>query len=90
MEGFYVFLSYVIQDALYMDRIVIDRRVLGGKPVIKGTRISVDFVLDLLSSGMTVEDVVKEYAHLTRDDVLAALRYAANSVKHEDVIPLTV
>ena len=67
-------------------RVVIKPGVLGGKPVIRGTRISVEFILGLLSSGMSVEDVLIEYRHLTRGDILAALHYAENLVKHEEVL----
>jgi uncharacterized protein (DUF433 family) len=67
-------------------RIVIRPAILGGKPVIQGTRISVEFILSLLSSGMSVEDILADYRHLTREDILAALHYAENLVKHEEVL----
>ena len=67
-------------------RIVMRPGILGGKPVIRGTRIAVEFVLSLLSSGMSVEEILAEYRHLTRDDILAALHYAENLVKHEEVL----
>ncbi len=58
------------------DRIAINPDVLGGKPVIKGTRMSVEFVVGLLAQGWSVEDVLGEYDHITREDVLACLAYA--------------
>ena len=67
-------------------QIVMRPGILGGKPVIRGTRIAVEFVLSLLSSGMSVEEILAEYRHLTRDDILAALHYAENLVKHEEVL----
>lgn len=67
-------------------RIVMRPGILGGKPVIRGTRISVEFVLSLLSSGMSVEEILAEYQHLTREDILATLHYAENLVKHEEVL----
>ena len=67
-------------------RIVSVPGVLGGKPVIKGTRLSVEFILELLSSGMSVEDVVKDYSQLRAADVYAAISYAVKSLKHEDII----
>lgn len=70
------------------NRIVLDPHVLAGKPIIKGTRISVEFVLELLSTGMTMETIVKEYPHLRREDILAALDYAKNVLRHEEVYPL--
>ncbi len=57
-------------------RIVFDQKILAGKPVIKGTRISVEFVLELLASGMSASDVLKEYSHLKKEDILAVLDYA--------------
>ena len=67
------------------DRIVIDPNVLVGKPVIKGTRISVEFVVDLLGRGWTVEQILKEYDHLTREDIQACLAYASEIIKSERV-----
>lgn len=67
-------------------RIVIRPGLLGGKPVIRGTRISVEFVLSLLSSGMTTEEIMEDYTHLKRDDILAALHYAENLVRHDEVL----
>jgi uncharacterized protein (DUF433 family) len=69
-------------------RIVSDPAVLGGKPVVKGTRISVEFLLELFASGATRADVLKGYPHLTAEDVEEALRYAADVLKHDRVIPL--
>ena len=60
--------------------------VLGGKPIIKGTRISVDFILELLSSGMSYDEILKEYRHLKKEDILGALNYAAKVIKREDII----
>lgn len=59
---------------------------LGGKPMIRGTRISVEFILSLLSSGMDIEEILSDYQNLTRDDILAALHYAENLVKHEEIL----
>lgn len=67
------------------ERIIIDQNILAGKPIIRGTRISVEFVLELLSSGMGIEEILKEYPHLTRADVLAALAYATRVLRHEEV-----
>ena len=65
-------------------RIVADERVRFGKPVIEGTRVPVDVVLGKLAAGMTTEAVAGAYG-LTRDDVLAALAYAAQTVALEEV-----
>lgn len=71
-------------------KIVVDPRVLVGKPIIKGTRISVEFILELLSSGMTIEEILKEYPHLKRSDILAALNYATKVLRHEEVYPSAI
>jgi uncharacterized protein (DUF433 family) len=70
------------------DRIIVDPKILVGKPVIKGTRLSVEFVLGLLANGWSVEQVLDEYQQLTREDIIAALRYAVEAVKEEKVYPL--
>lgn len=62
-------------------------KILNGKPIIAGTRISVELILELLSSGMGVEKILKEYPHLKKEDILDALGYAKNTLKHEEVIP---
>jgi uncharacterized protein (DUF433 family) len=64
-------------------RIVADPKVCFGKPVIEGTRVPVELVLGQLAGGMTVEAVCDEYA-LTREDILAALAYAAQTVAAEE------
>lgn len=69
-----------------MRRIVFDPKILGGKPILKGTRIAVEFVLELLASGMTADEIVREYPHLTKQDVRTVLSYAAAVVKREEVI----
>ncbi|HXI23953.1 MAG TPA: DUF433 domain-containing protein [Pyrinomonadaceae bacterium] len=60
-----------------IDRITIDPNICHGKPTIRGLRYPVETILELLSSGMTVEQVVADYEDLERDDILAALAYAA-------------
>ena len=60
-----------------LDRISIDPAVCFGKPCIRGTRIWVSLILDFLASGLTTEEVLAEYPHLARDDVLAAIAYGA-------------
>ncbi|MEB2835845.1 MAG: DUF433 domain-containing protein [Desulfurococcales archaeon] len=72
------------------ERIVVDPRIMGGKPVIRGiirgTRIPVYFILELIANGWTIDDILKEYPHLTREDVLAAVRYAARVLREEVVV----
>lgn len=66
-----------------IDRITANPRILGGKPVIRGTRLSVEFILDLLASDVSEEEILEDYSHLTKDDIHACLRYAARSCKNE-------
>ena len=72
------------------DRISVDPKVLVGKPVIKGTRISVEFLMELLANGWTNEQILKNYPHLSAEDIQAALHYAAEILKQEHVYPLPV
>jgi uncharacterized protein (DUF433 family) len=69
-------------------RIVADPDVLVGKPVIKGTRISVELVIDLLAAGYTREQIVQQYDHLTLEDIQACLAYAREVIRSEKVYSL--
>ena len=71
-----------------LERITADPNILGGKPVIQGTRISVEFVLDLLASDVSEKEILQDYAHLTREDIQACLRYAARAMKNEFYVEL--
>jgi len=66
----------------YRDIITLEPGKRGGKPCVRGLRITVQDVLEWLSSGMTLEDILEDYPELTRDDVLACLAYAANRERH--------
>ncbi|GAA4158656.1 hypothetical protein GCM10022286_11860 [Gryllotalpicola daejeonensis] len=61
-----------------LDRIAVDPEVVHGKPRIRGTRVTVQVILELLAAGETIDELLSEYDELTRDDVLAALEYAAS------------
>lgn len=65
------------------DRITSNPAILGGKPIIRGTRISIEFILDLLASGATGDQVISKYPQLTISDVQQSLQYAAASVRNE-------
>jgi uncharacterized protein (DUF433 family) len=69
-------------------RISIDEKVRFGKPVIKGTRVPVDLIIAKLAGGMTYEEVMAEY-DLTREDILAALDYAAKHLSDEEIRAIT-
>ncbi len=72
----------------WQERIVVDPKVLVGKPLVKGTRLSVEFILDLLANEWTIEQILSEYPQLVREDVMAVLKYAAEMAKEEKVYPL--
>ena len=61
-------------------QIVSDPRILGGKPIIAGTRISVELIIDRVASGMSVQEILEDYPHLTIKQIQAALSYARNLV----------
>mgnify|MGYP001601540353 CR=1 FL=1 len=60
-----------------INRISIDRDIMHGKPCIKGTRIPVYLILDLLAGGSTIKEILDDYPYLERDDIKASLQYAA-------------
>lgn len=64
-------------------QIISDPKILGGKPVIAGTRISVELILDRIASGMSVKEILKDYPHLTTNQIQAAISYAKNLVKNK-------
>jgi len=69
-----------------LKRIVVDPRIMGGKPVIRGTRIPVYLILELIASDWTIDRILKEYPHLTREDIQAAIMYAAKVLKEEIIV----
>lgn len=74
----------------WQERIVIDSEILTGKPVIKGTRLSVEFILDLLAQGWSEADLLRNYPGITQEDIKACLSYASEALKAEKVYPLSV
>ena len=72
----------------WQDRISIDNDVLLGKPVVTGTRLAVEFIVDLLAQGWSEAEILKNYPGLTRDDVQACLSYASAILHAEKVYPL--
>ncbi len=69
------------------ERIILDPKILTGKPTIRGTRIAVEFVIDLLAGGWTIEQVLQEYNHLTKEDIQACLMYVSDMLHAERVYP---
>ena len=76
------------KDEQLLERIVVDPKVMTGKPVIKGTRLAVDYVLNLLAHGSTESEILKEYDGITREDVQACLLFATRSLSDTAFIPL--
>ncbi len=77
-----------IEAMNWRERIIADPRILVGKAVIKGTRISVELVMDLLARGYSRDQVLQQYAHLTAEDVQACLGYAAEVLRSERMFGL--
>lgn len=73
------------QKAEKYERITIDPRIMVGKPVIKGTRIPIYVILNLLGEGYTPSEIIEEYPDLTKEDILEAVRFAAKFTNFEEV-----
>jgi uncharacterized protein (DUF433 family) len=69
------------------DHIVLDPAILAGKPVIRGTRLSVEFVIGLMADGWTEADILTNYPGLSREDITACLNYARDLLHSEKVFP---
>ena len=72
-----------------LNRIIINPKIMTGKPIIKGTRIPVEQILTLLAQGLSFDEILKDYPHLKKDDIMAALLYAAKVMGKEEIYPLT-
>jgi uncharacterized protein (DUF433 family) len=70
------------------ERIVVDTEILAGKPVIRGTRLAVEFILEILTSGQSENEVLANYPGLTRDDILACLSYASYLAHQYKAFPI--
>ena len=81
------FISYLSVMNPLLHRKSVNPNICFGKPCIKGTRIWVSLVLDLLSAGDTMEDVLSSYPHLTREDILACIAYGA-AISRENYVEL--
>ncbi len=68
------------------DRIELNPAIMQGKPVIRGTRITVELILRKLSEGATEQELLEAYPHLSKDDIKAAIAYAADSLAHEEIL----
>ena len=79
-----------MKDQQLLDRITLTPKVMAGKPVIKGTRLAVEYILNLLAHGATMEEILGEYEGLTPEDIQACLLFATRSLENTSFMPLTV
>lgn len=79
-----------MKDEALLKRIVLNPRIMTGKPVIKGTRLTVDYILNLLAHGSTEDDIVREYKGISSDDVRACILFAMKSLEKSEFMPLVV
>ncbi len=75
-------------DEQLLERIVADPKIMAGKPVIRGTRLTVDFILNLMAHGTTADDVLQEYDGLENEDIQACLLFATQSLGNMEFMPL--
>jgi len=73
-----------------LKRIVANPKIMGGKLIVKGTRVTVEQLLKLLAQGLTSDEIIKDYPHLTKEDISAVLLYAAKVAGEEEVYPVIV
>ncbi len=88
--SFYSAIKYMKRQMNWNERITIDPGVLVGKPVIKGTRPAVEFIVDLLANGWTRDEILENYPGITQEDIQACLGYASQLLHEEKVYPLKV
>ena len=77
-----------MEDRELLQRIVLDPKVMVGKPVVKGTRFTVEYILNLLAHGATSEEILAEYNGLTQEDIRACLLFATKSLEDATFLPL--
>jgi len=77
-----------MSDERLLDRITCDPEILSGKPVISGTRLSVEYIRNLLAHGSTSEEILEEYNQLSPDGILACLLFASRSLSSVSFLPL--
>jgi len=79
-----------MSDQELLNRISLNPEVMVGKPVIRGTRLTVEYILNLLAHGETADAIIEEYPGLTREDIQASLLFAARSLASTEYLPLVV
>ncbi len=79
-----------MKDQELLERITVDPKVMVGKPVIKGTRLTVEYILNLLAHGATINEILSEYGGLTQEDIQACILFATKSLESTTFMPLGV
>jgi uncharacterized protein (DUF433 family) len=79
-----------MKDRELLERITVDPQVMVGKPVIRGTRLTVEFILNLLAHGATAKEILTEYNGLTQDDIQVCILFATKSLESTTFMPLAV
>ena len=75
------------EEERLLRRIAVNPKVMAGKPVIRGTRITVEQILRLLAQGLSAEEILRDFPHLTEEDLRAALLYASKVLEGEEIFP---
>lgn len=80
--------AMTVKDQQLFERLTLDPGIMVGKPVIKGTRLTVQYILNLLAHGATIAEVIEEYPGLTPDDIRACMLFAARALEDTTFMPL--
>ena len=79
-----------MNDKKLLEKIVLNPQVMAGKPVITGTRLTVDYILNLLAHGSTEDDIINDYKGLTHDDIRACILFAMKSLENTEFMTLVI
>jgi len=79
-----------MKDQVLLERITLNPKIMMGKPVVKGTRLTVEFILNLLAHGATATEIISEYEGLKPEDIQACLLFAGESLSRTEFMPLVV
>jgi uncharacterized protein (DUF433 family) len=80
----------MMKDTELLERITVNPKVMAGKPVIRGTRLTVEYILNLLAHGATPEEILEEYTGLTHEDLQACLLFATKALENTAFMPLAM
>jgi uncharacterized protein (DUF433 family) len=79
-----------MKDKQLLERITVDPKVMVGKPVIRGTRLTVEYILNLLAHGATIGEILQEYRSLTHEDIQACILFATKALESTVFMPLAM